>query len=317
MIDRTEQIHYDIITSRGDIMIEKEGLKIHFGGADTIEVETLAEYLNATVKCLETIAEETLSKEDHCKFIIENVQRGSFELIISIVKEVLEHFELAASVAGGIATAFVQILQCRKLLRGSKPIKVEHHEQGTTITNINGDVQTINNTSYQIYVNNPDVEDAFARMSRVLVNDNARTNLTVEERDEKGEVVNEVMYEEADLKNTTETVDIASLSDQIDTSTVTSCASIKRPCLKGDTQWEMILSAIGRATLVSVEDKEFLQDVRNGKISFSAYTKIEGEFVIRTRTNPRGEIIGKPKISLVKVNKVIQEPIQLSFDDID
>lgn len=317
MIDNTDPIHYDIITLRGDVMIEKEGLKIHFGGADTIEVETLAEYLNATVKCLEIIAEETLSKEDHCKFIIENVQRGSFELIISIVKEVLEHFELVASVAGGIATAFVQILQCRKLLRGSKPIKVEHHEQGTTITNINGDVQTINNTSYQIYVNNPDVEDAFARMSRVLVNDNARTNLTVEERDEKGEVVNEVMYEEKDLKYTTEAVDISSLSDQIDTSTVTSCASIKRPCLKGDTQWEMILSAIGRATLVNVNDKEFLRDVRNGKISFSAYTKIEGEFVIKTITNPRGEVVGKPKISLVKVNQVIQEPVQLSFDDID
>lgn len=101
-------------------------------------------------------------------------------------------------------------------------------------------------------------------------------------------------------KREKKTVDIASLSDQIDTSTVTSCASIKRPCLKGDTQWEMILSAIGRATLVNVEDKKFLQDVRNGKISVSAYTKIEGEFVIKTRTNPRGEIIGKPKISLVK-----------------
>lgn len=62
----------------------------------------------------------------------------------------------------------------------------------------------------------------------------------------------------------------------------------------------MILSAIGRATLVNVEDKKFLQDVRNGKISVSAYIKIEGEFVIKTRTNPRGEIIGKPKISLVK-----------------
>lgn len=79
----------------------------------------------------------------------------------------------------------------------------------------------------------------------------------------------------------------------------------------------MILSAIGRATLVNVEDKKFLQDVRNGKISVSAYTKIEGEFVIKTRTNPRGEVVGKPKISLVKVNQVIQEPVQLSFDDID
>lgn len=298
-----------------------EGLKIRFGGEDTIEVETLSECLRATVCCLEIIADQTLCKGDHCKFIVENVQRGSFELFISVLKDVAETIALHITIGAGIVTIFTGIAKLRKHLKGKKPVNVEDVDNEKQITNVDGDVETISNNIFNIYVTNSDLENAFARMSRALDSDQSRTSLTIEERDENGNIIEAVEYSEDDLRKTSDVIDVSSLSELIDTSSLTTSAAIKRPCLRGETQWEMILAAYGsRTLLVDVEDREFLSRVQAGDISFSAKTRIDGKFIIRTQKDNRGNIVGRPKVSLIQVvdvNEAKGETEQISIDDIE
>lgn len=299
----------------------KEGLKIHFGGEDTIEVETLSEYLRATVSCLEIIADQSLCKDDHCKFIVENVQRGSFELFISVVKDVAETIVDSVTIGAGIVTIFTGIAKLRKHLKGKKPSNIEDVDNKKQITNVDGDVETINNNIFNIYITNSDLENAYARMSRVLDSDRSRTNLTIEERDESGNIIETVDYSEDDLRKTSDVIDVSSLSELIDTSKLTTSAAIKRPCLRGETQWEMILAAYGARPLsVDVEDREFLSRVQAGDISFSAKTRVNGKFIIRTKKDSRGNTVGKPKVSLVQVIKIYEsssEPDQITIDEFE
>lgn len=77
-----------------------ERMTISFGGEDQIGLDTLRECLDITVDVMKTIADQNLAKDDYCKFYIQDVRRGSFDMDVGLI----------TSIAGALITAVPSII---------------------------------------------------------------------------------------------------------------------------------------------------------------------------------------------------------------
>lgn len=313
----TKVRHNDKLSTRREFMVEKESLKIHFGGKDCIDIETLRDALDATLKSLEAIANETLSKEDHCKFIVENVQKGSFEIFISVVKDIVANIEVAIGTVASIVTIFTGLVSLRKFLKGRKPKSIEDKDDGKVITNVDGDAFFMNNPTFNVYIDNSDIEKHLARLSKSVANDSDRTSLVIEEYDENGELKGSVEYDKEALVQTSTAIEVEKLTDDYEINEFSSSASIKNACFVGDSKWILRITALDRETSVAVEDNDFLEKVQKGEISLSGATRIRALFESRTRICKKGEN-GSTKYALKKVLEIKKEErvAQISIDEI-
>lgn len=309
----------DKLSTSGVLMIEKESLKIHFGGKDSIDIETLRDALDATLKSLKVIADKNLKKEDHCKFIIENVQKGSFEIIISVVKDIIPEIDAAVGISAGIVTIFTGIAAFRKFLKGRNPKKIEDKENGKEVTNYYGDVTFINCNTLDTYVSDDEIEKSFARMSKTISKDGDRTTLVIEEYDADGKLKESVEYNKEELTQTSNAIEVEKLTDDYEIQEFKSTALIKRPCFSGDAKWELRITVLDRIVNVSVDDSDFLEKVQKGDISFSAATRIEAKFESKTRLDKSGDSNGLTRYSLKKVLSIKEgtQTKQMSIDDIE
>ncbi len=308
------------LSKKVKFMIEKESLKINFGGEDCIRIDTLRDSLDATLKTLEIIANKTLKKEDYCKFVVENVQIGCFEIIISVIKDILPELVLAGVTAmPEIVKTYIEIIKLRKSLKGHPPIKIEDNNGRKEITNRDGNVIIIENSTFNIYVNNDEIEKGLAKMNRTISQDGGRTTLEIKSYDQNGNSNEDVDYSEEEIKQSSIAIDVDKLIDDIEIQEFKSSAFIKRPCFSGEAKWELNIPVLDRTVSVSVEDDEFLEKVQKGEISFSAATRIEARFESKTRIDKNGESVGATRYALKQVISIKQreQTKQMSIDDIE
>lgn len=309
------------LSKKVKFMIEKESLKINFGGEDCIRIDTLRDSLDATLKTLEIIANKTLKKEDYCKFVVENVQIGCFEIIISVIKDILPELVLAGVTAmPEIVKTYIEIIKLRKSLKGHPPIKIEDNNGRKEITNRDGNVIIIENSTFNIYVNNDEIEKGLAKMNRTISQDGGRTTLEIKSYDQNGNSNEDVDYSEEEIKQSSNAIDVDKLIDDIEIQEFKCSASIKRPCFSGDTKWDVKISLLdNKSVSVSVEDAEFLEKIQKGEIGLSATTRIFAQFESKARIGKNGESNGSTKYSLKKVFEIHQLPKfeQVSLDSLD
>ena len=65
-----------------------ESMKIRIGGDNDIDLETLTNTLSSTIEALKLISDDVLDDKDYCKFVVKNVERGSFVLDIQTVSAI-------------------------------------------------------------------------------------------------------------------------------------------------------------------------------------------------------------------------------------
>ena len=172
-------------------MKENESLRISFNGDNSIELSTLTESLNSMLKCLEIIAKNTLSQDDYCKFIVNNVEKGSFIIDIAVIKEISDKF---IPLTVGILTIAKYIFELRKFLKGKKPKLInKENDNIITITNYDGEKQQITNNVYNIYTKDNEIEKQLAHLSEVVSKSEGRTSLIIEGK-EGDKIIDKVIY---------------------------------------------------------------------------------------------------------------------------
>lgn len=294
--------------------MQQESLKMRFNGDDEIDLQTLTNSLNSTLDCLKIIANNVISKNDYCKFVVKNVEKGSFIIDISVIKEIAETF---IPISAGIVTIFTGIYQIRKHLKGKAPKEIKNKSDGnTTIVNVDGNSNEVKTNIVNLYINEPDIERQLAQLSEVLSKDDGRTSLVLEENN-SGKI-EKVEYNKEDLINTSTAIDIASFDSSIEETINNVWIKIKKLYFQGEAKWDFILQIGNQSTIsATIEDEDFLTKIRTGNISVTSETKLFVELKVQTKTDKDGKNIGKPQYFITKVINHKEPPTQMSIDDIE
>lgn len=280
-------------------MKENESLRISFNGDNSIELSTLTESLNSMLKCLEIIAKNTLSQDDYCKFIVNNVEKGSFIIDIAVIKEISDKF---IPLTVGILTIAKYIFELRKFLKGKKPKLInKENDNIITITNYDGEKQQITNNVYNIYTKDNEIEKQLAHLSEVVSKSEGRTSLIIEGK-EGDKIIDKVIYNKEDLCDTKVPLDVEEFSSEAEESVSEVTLKIKKMYFLGEAKWDFII-LLGNNIQISaeIEDKEFLEKVQKGTIVVSANMRIRVILKNRRKINLNGDIIGKSTYKIIKV----------------
>ena len=296
--------------------MEKESLKIRFNGADEIDLETLTNSLHSTLECLKIVADDVLAKDDYCKFVVKNVEKGSFVIDIAVLKEIANTFIPAVA---GVVTTILTIFEIRKHLKGKKPKEIKKEDDNqTTIINAEGKNQTVNTTVFNIYASNTEIERKLAQLSSVVAKDDKRTSLVVEENDSNGKIIKEVTYEQEEVASTCATVDMTEYAQDIEENINNIWLKIKKLYFQGNAKWDFYTD-IGNQTISAViEDYEFLEKIRNNAIYVVAETKLFVKLKVVRKLDKQGKYLDKGQYIIIKVLDVIQpkDGAQMTIDDL-
>lgn len=297
--------------------MEKESLKIRFNGADEINLETLTSSLHSTLDCLRIVADDILTKEDSCKFVVKNVEKGSFIIDIDVLKEIATTFiPVISTVAGTVLTIF----KIRQHLKGKKPKEVKKdNDNQTTIVNVDGKNQTINTNVFNVYTSNPEIERKLAQLSDVIAKDDKRTSLVLEENDDNGKTIERVSYTQEEVASTTTPVDMSEYAQDIEESVNDIWLKIKKLYLQGNAKWDFYTD-IGSQTICAViEDNEFLEKIHNNAIYVVAETRLFVKLKVIRKIDKQGKQLDRKQYFITKVLEIIQpkDGIQLSIDDLN
>lgn len=278
-------------------MKSNESLQISFGGLDEIDLDTLQTSLDATLKTLNKIAYRTMSKDEYCRFVVKNVSRGSFIVDINVIKEVCDYIVPIGTVISGV---FVGIAKFRKFLKGRKPDKIKK-DGDNVIVNMSDNSQTIIASNvFEIYTDNNDIENEMAKMSDVSANDDTRSDLKITSVDETGKT-ERVIYTKQDLSATSKAQDVESFVSGFNEYESTMWVEAKKIDFKGDAKWEFVNLRDNKVITASIADLEFLEQIRSGAISISAFTIFQIKLLSRIKVDSFGNPVGKPKDTVLQV----------------
>lgn len=284
-------------------IMASEEMKIEIGGENDVDLSTLFKVLTNTTEALEAIARASFDDNTSCRFVVKNIERGSF--VVDIVQIITLGTQLLPQVSSVVDT-FKTILEIRNALKGEKPKSIAKDKNGLVIINGNAGQVTTNEFTFNIYSDNPAIEKNCAEAIEAVRKDERRTAISYKFDDSSIEV---------------ERKEFASLSKQIDTQTLknniknvsTSRLKVKvfRPDFHGTFKWG--IEMVGRAETAEITDEDFLKKVHNSEISFSCNTVIDADIETIYYSDASGIPLEtpKPKYRIVKVydiqNSVIEE----------
>ena len=269
----------------GLVLMASEEMKIEIGGSNDVELSTLSKVLANTTASLEMIAKQSIDENSYCRFVVKNIEKGSF--VIDIVQILSVGSQLLPQVSSVVDT-FKDILEIRKVLHGEKPKSIEKGKDETVIITGNEGQTIVNNFTYNIYTDNSDIEKCIADSIDTVRKDGSRTGLTYKFDDSSVEIDKndfEALSKQIDtqaLKNNVKHVDISRLK-----------MKVFRPDLHGTFKWG--IEIVGKAETAEVTDKEFLKKVHNSEVSFSSNTVIDADIETTYYSNDSGVPLETPK----------------------
>ena len=133
----------------GLVLMASEEMKIEIGGSNDVELSTLSKVLANTTASLEMIAEQSIDNGSYCRFVVKNIEKGSF--VIDIVQILSVGSQLLPQVSSVVDT-FKDILEIRKVLHGEKPKSIEKGKDGSVLITGNDGQVVVNNFTYNCYV---------------------------------------------------------------------------------------------------------------------------------------------------------------------
>lgn len=278
-----------------------EKMTMEFHGDDEISLETLRDCLDITVDTLKYIADQTLGKDDFCKFVIKEVRKGSFVIDIAVMKDIVEMIVGAAGMITGILVSFFQI---RKHLKGKDPSHIKNIGSNIEVTNANGNVIVVDKPTFHLYTNSNDTEKNLSKLSDVLTKDSARSSFTIFGEDDNGNVIRSVEYSKEDLAYTSKALDVEKLASNVQEYFNTIWLKIKKSMFVGDGKWEFISMINNDVLSASIEDEEFMKKVHSGDVFLSADTRLQVQLRCRRKEGENGEQLGKINYAVMKVLEI-------------
>ena len=142
--------------------------KLKFGGGShEIDVHTLIGVLISSTDILQEINKE-IAPDKKLEVKIQALAPGSFlvhiELNLTLLQGLADFFTMEnAAHAGVLLGAFVDLIDLHKFLKGEVGKTEQANGNTLTITNNNGQLKQVNNTIYNIYLNNEKVGPALSK----------------------------------------------------------------------------------------------------------------------------------------------------------
>ncbi|MDY6281850.1 MAG: hypothetical protein SPL40_02150 [Erysipelotrichaceae bacterium] len=269
----------------GFVIMASEEMKIEIGGSNDVELSTLSKVLSNTTASLEIIAKKSLDENTCCRFIVRNIERGSF--VVDIVQILTIGNQLLPQVSSIIGT-FKDILEIRKVLKGEKPRAIEKDKNGFVSIVGKGGQTVVNLFTFNVYSENADLEKCYAAAVDAVRRDGSRTGFAYKFDDSTIEI------EKQDFESMSKPVDTQSLKDNVK-NVVTNRIKVKvfRPDFREMHKWGIEL--IGKAETAEITDEDFLKKVQDSEISFSSNTVMDADIETTYYSDASGKPLDSPK----------------------
>lgn len=274
-----------------------ESFKVSFGGRNSIDAETFTKSINNTV---ELIKESANIVDPSCflRLEIKATQEGSFETVIDAVVRHKDDLLIVSSIAGNIIQGFLNFLLIKGHLKGRKAKKIESNDKETAIQNQDNQVLKVQKEIGNAYFQNNRIDNLIVNQFTIL---NDRSNYCITTKNDKV-IIDKKSYE--DMRQVV--VDENSVVKTIKQKPIEVELLLKKPDLLGDSKWQFVYNKTIEAR---IEDEEFLEKVRKGKISVRAGVKIPCLMEVEYDLSDRLDIIQKSeKYNIKKITGNIIEP---------
>ena len=284
------------------VIMATEEMRIEIGGDNDIDLSTLTKVLSNTMIALNNIAKASVGDDTSCRFVVKNIEKGSF--IIDIAQFVTVGVQLFPTFASVIDT-FKNVLEIRNVLRGEQPKSVMYTGNGNIVINGSGNSVIVNGNAYTIYSNDPGIEKSCAEAVEAVSCDGSRTGLIYRFEKET------VGIEKEDLKALSIKNDIQQLRNNVKQVT-TNRMKLKafKPDLQGTSKWG--IEILGKQETAEITDEEFLKKVHDSEVSFASGTVMDADVVAIFYSDSSGKPLEnpKPRYRISKVYEVINATVE-------
>ena len=292
------------------VIMQNETMHLRFGGDNDIDLETLTTSLDKTLITLSALSENVLNENEQCRFVVKNIQRGSFDIVI---QEVLEVGVALLPQTYSVLQSFKTVLEVRKLLKGTKPEKVVTSGNNTTVYNKEGGTITVNNVVYKAFINDPRIERSCADVVKAVNDDLTRSNLIYDFPD-TGE---KVQIDRSEFKELERTSNVEEFDNIRKEELIEATVRVTKPDLENKTKWGVV--HVGRLINADIKDEDFLGKVHSNEVTFGNGFWMKVKMKISYYSDENGIAANEPKYryEIVKVlqwgsEKIVQEQL---FDD--
>lgn len=277
-----------------------ESMQIRIGGDNDIDLKTLSDTLSSTINVLTTIQNKSLSEHDYCRFVVKNIDKGSF---IIDIEQVLQMGLSLWPQATSILDTFKTVLDIRKHLKGEKPLSVERTGSNVIIYNTGGGNIQVNQFDYSLYKDNPQIEKECSNLFKAIEADGTRDFIEYNFGSEEKDGLNIIKFEKEEFQNQGKIIDVSSIENEIKEDIAETVVKVVKPDLQNRTKWDVIFA--GDLIKVDVEDYMFLEKVHDRTISFVANMEMKVEIRARYLVDNNGMPVQSGKKNCV-ITKVIE-----------
>ncbi|NBX53094.1 MAG: hypothetical protein EBT63_05545 [Proteobacteria bacterium] len=280
-----------------DFIESVESFKVSFGGKNSIDAETFTKSINNTIDLVKESA-NALDPSCFLRLEIKATQEGSFETVIDAVIRHKDDLLLVSSIAGNIIQGFLNFLLIKEHLKGRKAKKIESNDKETAIQNQDNQIIKVQKEIGNAYFQNNKIDNLIVNQFTILTD---RSNYSITTKDNKV-IIDKKAYE--DMKQPV--VDENPTAKTIKQKPIEVELLLKKPDLLGDSKWQFVYNKTIEA---KIEDEDFLEKVRRGKISVRAGVKIPCLMEVEYDLSDRLDIIQKSeKYNIKKITGDIIEP---------
>ncbi len=280
-----------------DFIESVESFKVSFGGNTSINAETFAKSINNTI---ELIKESANAIDPSCflRLEIKANQEGSFETIIDAIVRHKDDLLSTTSIAGNIIQGFLNFLLIKEHLKGRKARKIESNDKETAIQNQDNQVIKVHKEIGNAYFQNNKIDNLIVNQFSILT-DRPSYSITTEN--------NKIIINQDSYDNMRQAVvDENFVVKTIKQKPIEVELLLKKPDLLGDSKWQFVYN---KTIDAKIEDEDFLEKVRKGRISVRAGVKVPCLMEIEYDLTDRLDIIQKSeRYNIKKITGDIIEP---------
>ena len=265
------------------MIMNTESMKIRIGGDNDIDLETLTNTLSSTVTALKVIADKTVKEEQYCKFVVKNVEKGSFVVVIQEVQEIMTAISPLVAAVPTILTILKEAVELKKILGGEKPKSVEYIGNNVKVEAHDNSTVTINNYSYNVYTHDSQLEKSLSETMRAVEKDGRRTYLSYDFGDD-----GEVSIPQDMFKRLSVPIDVENLENNVQekVSNYRTIVKVIKPDLHNKTKWDLVFS--GEVVKADIEDEDFLNAVHQKYVEFTSMIDMDVDLEVCFRTDQDG-----------------------------
>ena len=262
-----------------------DAFSISFDGGNTIEASVLGSALSNLAFIIGKVVESEPTKPEY-KLQVKTFEKGSF--LIEFLFALVTFGQIAQFYTINDAAAMINILKgmfdIKKLLKGEKPKEVkEYLEDGYVQVSAPDGTQVMAPTGSKIVISSPEVDKRISEIAQVTRIHNPDGGLKLIH----GQDV--FYFEKESIEDIAIPAHVPEKNNSENSNTMRVLLPIKKPDLLGNGAWSF---KYGKRTInATIEDKEFMLSVHQGKSSYKAGDKLDVDLTTITKLSPSNSLL--------------------------